>query len=128
MLLIIGFTVLVVIGFILAASSQCGSLLEMVGIALCVCCGAGAVIVSGMYVNARFYPRIEIAQIEAVRSAVIECPRDRSHAIYLEAVQKNETIRESQAWRRLWWARDFTNAGWDSIQVIAFPADSVGAE
>jgi hypothetical protein len=128
MLLILAFVVCVVIGFVLAASADAGGFQELAGVGVCLFCGIGAVIVGAMYVNARFYPRIEIAQIEAVRSAVRECPRDRSHAIYLEAVQKNETIRESQAWRRLWWARDFTNAGWDSIQVIAFPADSVGAE
>jgi len=128
MLLLLACVVLAVIGLVLAASADSGGLQEIAGMMLTLFCGIAAVVVGVMYVNARFYPRIEIAQIEAVRSAVRECPRDRSHAIYLEAVQKNEMIRESQAWRRLWWARDFTNAGWDSIQVIEFPVDSVGSE
>jgi len=128
MLLLVGLVVLFLAGAMLANIADSGGFGELVAVGLCLICGIGAVIVGIMYVNARFYPRIEIAQIEAVRSAVRECPRDRSHAIYLEAVQKNEMIRESQAWRRLWWARDFTNAGWDSIQVICFPSDSLGAK
>jgi len=128
MSLIIGcFTLLA--GFvILAVSADEWQARYMLGITGATVALGGLLLFGVMYVNARFYPRIEVSRIEAVRSAVKECPRDRSHALYLEAVQTNETIREAQAWRRLWWARDFTNAGWDSIQVIAFPADSVGGE
>jgi uncharacterized membrane protein len=83
-----------------------------------------AIVVSVMLINARFEPRIEVARIETLRRSVATVPDSLSHAIYVEAIQHNQTIAEMKEWRRIWWSRDFVNRRWESIEPIALRKES----